>query len=82
MSIELNRISQLVAAEIRAELGRQEKSINDLSEAIGIPISTVRRSVKGYRAMNIDELSCTASFLNLSLVELIKRARERELAVA
>ena len=82
MSIELNSTSVMVAAEIRAELARQEKSINDLSEAIGIPISTTRRSVKGHRAMNIDELSCTADFLNMSLVELIKRARERKLAVA
>ena len=70
----LKRSSELIAAEIRAELAKQEKTIPDLSEAIGIPVTTARRSAKGQRAMTIDEIADTASYLGIPVTELLRRA--------
>lgn len=55
MPNELITSSQRIAAEIRAEMGRQKVSINQLAEEIGMPVTTFRRSVNGDRSFTLDE---------------------------
>ena len=71
MPNELNPRSEAVSAEIRAEMARQKVSMNSLAMEVGIPVSTLRRSVLGQRPFNIDELHDVAEFLNISMAELI-----------
>lgn len=74
MPNELSCRSGQIAAEIRAELARQEKTVNELADEVGMPVSTARRSVKGQRPFNVDELFEICRALGLGMVELIKRA--------
>lgn len=75
MPNKLKSSSELVSEEIRAELARQKKSVNDLAENIGSPISTIRRSVNGHRSFTLDELDATAAYLGIGVIELIRKSR-------
>lgn len=75
MPDELNPRSEAISAEVRAEMGRQQVSMNELAEATCIPVSTLRRSVIGKRPFNTDELHDIAERLNISVVSLIQNAR-------
>ena len=77
MPNELNTRSERVAEEIRAEMARQQITVDALSEQSGIPISTLRRSVKGYRPFTINELFVITRLLGISVVEIIQRAEGR-----
>ncbi|WKE50371.1 helix-turn-helix transcriptional regulator [Corynebacterium tuberculostearicum] len=77
MPNELNTRSERVAEEIRAEMARQQISVDALSEKSGIPISTLRRSVKGQRPFTITELFVITRLLGISVVEIIQRAEGR-----
>ena len=77
MPNELNARSEWVAEEIRAEMARQQITVDALSEQSGIPISTLRRSVKGYRPFTINELFVITRLLGISVVEIIQRAEDR-----
>ena len=74
MPNELNTRSERVAEEVRAEMARQEITVNTLSEKSGVPISTLRRSVKGQRPFTINELFVITRLLGISVVEIIQRA--------
>lgn len=78
MPNELNMRSVKVAAEIRAEMARQKVSVNTLSEAVGIPLSTLRRSVNGTRSFTLDELHAVGEALGLRLSVLISRTGNHE----
>ncbi|AKK04565.1 hypothetical protein CMUST_01075 [Corynebacterium mustelae] len=82
MPNELSCRSGQIAAEIRAELARQEKTVNDLADEVGMPISTARRSVKGQRPFNVDELFAVCGVLGLGMVELIERASNEQTTAA
>ncbi|WP_197079701.1 helix-turn-helix domain-containing protein [Corynebacterium kalinowskii] len=73
MPNELKSRSEAVAVEVRAELARQEKTINQVADYVGIPVSTMRRSVKGQRPFTIDELGAVSEFLGVGIVQLLKR---------
>lgn len=77
MPNELNTRSGRVAEEIRAEMARQQITVDALSEKSGIPISTLRRSVKGHRPFTINELFVITRLLGISVVEIIQRAEDR-----
>lgn len=76
MPNELTTSSQRIAAEIRAEMARQKISINQLAEDIGMPISTLRRSVNGDRPFTLDEFWEITSSLGIKPVEVVARAEE------
>lgn len=80
MPNELNTRSERVAEEIRAEMARQQITVDALSEKSGIPISTLRRSVKGHRPFTINELFVITRLLGISVVEIIQRAEGRLVA--
>lgn len=77
MPNELNTRSERVSEEIRAEMARQQITVDALSEQSGIPISTLRRSVKGYRPFAINELFVITRLLGISVVEIIQRTEDR-----
>jgi len=61
-----------VAAEIRAELARQNKSKTDLAAHIGLSTWTLRRRLEGVRPFYLEELQSIAQFLGLPLSELLE----------
>ncbi|MCT1442237.1 helix-turn-helix domain-containing protein [Corynebacterium glucuronolyticum] len=52
-------------------MARKEITVNQVADAIGMPISTLRRSVKGQRPFTIDELDSVAGYLGFTLSELL-----------
>lgn len=80
MPNELNTRSERVAEEIRAEMARQEITVNMLSEKSGVPISTLRRSVKGQRPFTINELFVITRLLDINVIDIIQRAEDRTAA--
>jgi len=77
MPNELNTRSERVAEEIRAEMARQQISVDALSEESGVPISTLRRSVKGQRPFTIQELFVITRLLGTTVVDIVQRAEDR-----
>lgn len=71
MPNELSSRSSQLAGGIRAEMARKEITVNQVADAIGMPISTLRRSVKGQRPFTIDELDSIAGYLGFTLSELL-----------
>lgn len=79
MPNELKTRSERVAEEVRAEMARRQISVDALSEESGVPISTLRRSVKGQRPFTIQELFEITRLLGTTVVDIIQRA-ENQLA--
>lgn len=70
-----------VAAEIRAEMARQMRRVEDLSAAIDLSVPTVRKSLKGTRPVRPRELKAICDFLDVDVEDLIaKPYREAERA--
>lgn len=71
MPNELKTSSQLIAAEIRAEMARQKVSVNTLAEKVAMPISTLRRSVNGDRPLTLDEFWAVTQQLQIDPAALV-----------
>lgn len=71
MPNELTPSSQRIAGEIRAEMGRQKVSVNTLADEIGMPISTLRRSVNGDRPLTLDEFWAITRHLDIDPAALV-----------
>lgn len=78
MNYTPSTISQRIAAEVRAEMGRQHKQVtlSAMSAETGITHSTLRRSIDGSRSFTLDELERVAAYLGLTIADLASRARE------
>ncbi|MHC9046743.1 helix-turn-helix domain-containing protein [Microbacterium saperdae] len=74
-------VSTRLADEIRAELARQRKTAGELGAVLGITQHTIGRRLNGGTPFNAIELMQTASWLGMSLSELVRRA-EVEMAAA
>lgn len=68
-------LAQAVAAEIRAESGRQRVSGRELARRIDEPVTTVSRWLRGDTALGLDDLDKIAAALEIDLVDLIRAAR-------
>lgn len=66
------RRTEVAAGEIRALLSRNRMSIQDLSDAVDIPFSTLSRRLLGKTAFTVDELDVIASFFSVPLPSLLK----------
>lgn len=77
MPNELKTRSERVAEEVRAEMARRQISVDALSEESGVPISTLRRSVKGQRPFTIQELFVITRLLGTTVVDIVQRAEDR-----
>lgn len=62
-----------IAAEVRAELARQNKTKASLSRATGIGIDTLRRRLDGVKPFYMEELDAITFFLGVPLPEFIAR---------
>jgi len=62
-----------MAGEIRAELGRQNRSATQLAAATGISPATLSRRLQGKKPFYFEELEVIAQFLGLPLSELTAR---------
>lgn len=65
------RLGQRMAAELRAEMGRQGRSRRWLAEQIGEPHVTVGRWVKGETPMSLDSLDAMCRALGLTIADLL-----------
>jgi transcriptional regulator with XRE-family HTH domain len=70
---------EAVMAEIRAELGRQQISGNELAKRSGISQSTVSRRLRG-SDMSLQEVLALCSALGISLRGVLEDAAKRRLA--
>ena len=72
-----------IAAEIRAEVGRQRISLTDLANATGSTKQKLSRQINTEeQKLEIPDLTAIAAALNLRVSDLIIRAEENAKAVA
>lgn len=71
-----------LAAEIRAEMGRQKISVAELSRLSGLHRSLLHRRLGAESPLDTDELLAVAKALGLSVVELVARAQAAAIASA
>ena len=72
-----------IAAEIRAEVGRQRMSLTDLAEATGSTKQKLSRQINTEeQKLEIPDLTAIAAALNLRVSDLIIRAEENAQEVA
>jgi DNA-binding Xre family transcriptional regulator len=71
MDTKGRRLGQRMAAEIRAEMARQDRSGRWLAEQIGESHVTVGRWVKGKSPMGLDALDAICRALGLTIPDLL-----------
>lgn len=71
------RRSERLAGEIRAELGRQRKTVRDLAKHLHMSEVTLWRRMTGVSEFRLDELASVADFFGLSVPELTERTEEK-----
>lgn len=62
---------EAVAAEVRAEIARQNLTITDVADRAGLARSTLHRKLRGGGAFNVDEIRWIADALDVSLTQLM-----------
>lgn len=67
---------EAVAAEIRAELARQNKSKAALAAQLNISTDTLRRRLEGVRPFYFHEAEIISGFLDIPLSVILKRSRD------
>lgn len=71
MSARPGPLAQSIAAELRAELGRQNKSRRWLAERIGQSHVTVSRWVNGDGPVSLDSLDAMCHALGVTVADLL-----------
>lgn len=71
-------LSQTVAREVRAELGRQSVSRKAFAEGVGIPYKRALEMVDGQRSWDLEDVESAASHLGVDPMSLMFPASERE----
>lgn len=72
----MNKFGKVIARLLNDERLRKGITQAELSESTGISQSQISKQMRGTRDINIDELSAIADALNISLVELIRKAEQ------
>lgn len=67
-----------VAAELRAELARQDLTQKDLARMSGVPAVSVQRYLAPSRAINVNALEKMARALGTSAMQVLAAAAARE----
>lgn len=81
MSNRPGPLAQRIAAELRAELGRQNQSRRWLAEQIGQSHVTVSRWINGDGPMSLDALDAICETLGMTVADLLAAVEERGTAV-
>lgn len=63
--------SQSVAAEVRAEMARQQKAGVDLAKHLGMKQSTLSRRLTGEIAFNLDQIAAVAEWLEVEIERFV-----------
>ena len=65
-------LAATVAAEIRAEMGRQQKSQEDLADVLGIARSVISLRLNGHRSFKLAEIEQLADYFGVPITSLIR----------
>jgi hypothetical protein len=68
-------LSAQVAAEVRAELGRQRKTATELGAQLGLSVQSASRRLSGTGDFSLDEVELICGWLGLDVVDLMSRSR-------
>jgi transcriptional regulator with XRE-family HTH domain len=66
-------VRKAIAAEVRAEVARQGRTLRELAEATGIDESSMSRRAWGHRSFRAEELSAVADWLGVSVAQFMPR---------
>lgn len=66
-----DKLKDAIAAEVRAEMARQNKTQRQLGEAIGLPQASVCKRLSGESPFRAHELVRVAAFLGQPITQLI-----------
>ncbi|MET0716371.1 MAG: helix-turn-helix transcriptional regulator [Mycetocola sp.] len=69
-----------IAAVVRAEMSFHEVSTKALSEAIDMPVNTLRRRLRGVQPLTLEDLDAICVALGMEVEDVLRRARERQAA--
>jgi transcriptional regulator with XRE-family HTH domain len=69
--MQITTTGNLVASEVRAELGRQRISGSALAKSLGMSQAGISRRLRGEVPFDVDELSAIAALLNVPLSALL-----------
>lgn len=75
-------LPQRVAAEIRSEMGWQNKRIPELASALNIESRAAKARYDGTREYTLDEIPTVAAWLGVSVTQLTTGVRDREKVTA
>lgn len=68
--------AEAVAEELRVELARRGWTQRRLSEASGVPASTLHKRLSAKRPVDVEELGRIARGLGLTVSEVLRRAEQ------
>lgn len=74
---KIDKHTQLVAAELRAEAARRQFTQERLSELSGIPRSTVGKILAGNRAIDIREMAALANAMGIRPSSILERVESQ-----
>jgi transcriptional regulator with XRE-family HTH domain len=66
-------LRQAIAAEVRAEVARQGKSLNEIAEVLGVDKGSASRRMWGQRSFRAEELSMVADLLGVSVAQFVPK---------
>lgn len=66
-----NSFTEQVAATVRAELARHDRTQQDLAHALGLSQQSVSRRLSGHLALDTNELERIAEFLGIPVEALL-----------
>lgn len=70
-------VTNLVAADLRAELARQRRTAADLAQVLNVTPHTVGRRLNGDVPFSMYELVLATRWLGIDLTDLISRATQK-----
>lgn len=77
MTKELGRLSQAVAAQLRAERAIKGMTLDELVDATGISKSAISNYLGAQRALPLETLDVIARALGTGVMEIVGSATER-----
>jgi transcriptional regulator with XRE-family HTH domain len=73
-TVRLEAARRAIATEVRAEMGRQNKSLRDLADTLGLSHQSLALRVRGDRAFRSDELVLLANALGVPADQFVRIA--------
>jgi hypothetical protein len=68
-------LRQAIAAEVRAEVARQGKTLNEVAEILATDKGAVSRRMWGQRSFRVEELSTIADWLGVPVAQFVPKDR-------